>query len=326
MSVNEIDLNKQLLDFDNFEIKNLKGNLRLGAKDKEIKTPKLDSTAIKQVGWKVKLKDVNLENIAFKFDDMQSKPILKGMDYSHLNLNNFNFKAEKIYYGNDTISGNIKKLTIKEKSGLEIQALKTNFFYGPKNAYLNDLYLKTPQTLLQNKIKVAYSSLQALKKDIGNIALDANLKESKLGFKDILLFAPDLQNTNPFKSNPNAVIALNARLNGKIKNLNIPLFEMSGIGTTKVSISGKISGLPDAQKAYYDLNIKNLSSTSKDVYTFLPAGTIPDNIQLPSKFNLKGKFKGSVQNFKTDLALNSSFGNAKVAALFDRSFNSGMAA
>lgn len=318
LSVNEIDLNKQLLDFDNFEIKNLKGNLRLGAKDKEIKTPKLDSTAIKQVGWKVKLKDVNLENIAFKFDDMQSKPILKGMDYSHLNLNNFNFKAEKIYYGNDTISGNIKKLTIKEKSGLEIQALKTNFFYGPKNAYLNDLYLKTPQTLLQNKIKVAYSSLQALKKDIGNIALDANLKESKLGFKDILLFAPDLQNTNPFKSNPNAVIALNARLNGKIKNLNIPLFEMSGIGTTKVSISGKISGLPDAQKAYYDLNIKNLSSTSKDVYTFLPAGTIPDNIQLPSKFNLKGKFKGSVQNFKTDLALNSSFGNAKVAALFDQ--------
>lgn len=318
LAVNEIDLNKQLLDFDNFEIKNLKGNLRLGAKDKEIKTPKLDSTAIKQVGWKVKLKDVNLENIAFKFDDMQSKPILKGMDYSHLNLNNFNFKAEKIYYGNDTISGNIKKLTIKEKSGLEIQALKTNFFYGPKNAYLNDLYLKTPQTLLQNKIKVAYSSLQALKKDIGNIALDANLNESKLGFKDVLLFAPDLQNTNPFKSNPNAVVALNARLHGKIKNLNIPLFEMSGIGNTKVSISGKISGLPDSQKAYYDLNIKNLSSTSKDMYSFVPAGTIPDNIQLPSQFNLKGKFKGSVQNFKTDLALNSSFGKAIVDGLFDQ--------
>jgi hypothetical protein len=318
LAVNEIDLNKQLLDFDTFEVQNLKGNLRLSAKDKQVKAPSLDTTAIKQLGWKVKLKDVNLENIAFQFDDMQSKPIQKGMDYSHLNLSNFNLNAEKLYYGNDTISGKINKLTVKDKSGLVIQSLKTDFFYGPKNAELTDLFLKTPQTLLQDKIKVTYTSLEAIKKDIGNIALDANLKDSKLGFKDILLFAPDLQKSNPFKSNPNAVLALNTHLSGKVKSLNIPQFEMSGLGTTKVSISGKITGLPDAQKAYYDLDIKNLSSTAKDILSFVPKGTIPTNIQLPSQLNLKGKFKGSVQNFKTNLALNSSFGNANVDALFDQ--------
>ncbi|MEP7094129.1 MAG: translocation/assembly module TamB, partial [Flavobacterium sp.] len=318
LSVNEIDLNKQLLDFDSFELKNLKGNLRLGSKDKQIKTPSLDSTSIKKTGWKVKLNEVNIQSIAFKFDDMQSKPTQKGIDYSHLDLSKFNLKAEKLYYGNDTISGNIKSLAANEKHGLEIQSLKTEFFYGPKNASLENLYIRTPQTLLQNKIKVSYASLAALKKDLGSIVLDANLNQSKVGFKDILLFVPDLQKSNPFKSNPNAVLYLNTRLSGKIKDLNIPLFEMSGIGTTKVSLSGKIKGLPDAQKAYYDLDIKKLSSTSKDVYSFVPAGTIPKNIQLPSQFNLLGKFKGSVQNFKTNLALNSSFGNAKVNALFDQ--------
>ncbi|TPG38154.1 translocation/assembly module TamB [Flavobacterium pectinovorum] len=318
LSVNKIDLNNQLLDFDTFELKDLKGNLRLGAKDKQIKAPDLDSTAIKQTGWKVKLADVNLENIAFKFDDMQSKPVSKGIDYSHMDLSKFNFKAEKLYYGNDTISGNIKALTANDKSGLQIQSLKTDFFYGPKNAYLNDLYLKTPQTLLQNKVKVTYSSIASLSKDLGNLSLDANLKQSKIGFKDILLFAPDLQKTNPFKSNPNAILYLNTRLSGKVKDLNIPQFEMSGIGTTKVALSGKIKGLPDAQKAYYDLDIQKLSSTSKDIYSFVPAGTIPKNIQLPSQLNLRGKFKGSVQNFKTNLALNSSFGNAKIDALFDQ--------
>lgn len=318
LSVNKIDLNNQLLDFDSFELKDLKGNLRLGAKDKQIQAPNLDTTAIKQAGWKVKLTDVNLENIAFKFDDMQSKPLSKGIDYSHMNLDKFNFKAEKLYYGNDTISGNIKALTANDKSGLQIQSLKTDFFYGPKNAYLNGLYLKTPQTLLQDKIKVSYSSIAAISKDLGNLSLDANLKQSKIGFKDILLFAPDLQKTNPFKSNPNAVLYLNTRLSGKVKDLNIPQFEMSGIGTTKVALSGKIKGLPDAQKTYYDLDIKKLSSTSKDIYSFVPAGTIPKNIQLPSQLNLSGKFKGSVQNFKTNLALNSSFGNAKIDALFDQ--------
>ena len=318
LTVNEIDLNKQLLDFNSFELKDLKGNLRLGAKDKQIKTPSLDSTAIKQSGWKVKLKEVAIQNIAFKFDDMQSKPTAKGIDYSHLDLDKFDLKAETIYYGNDTISGNIKSLAANEKRGLAIQSLKTNFFYGPKNASLENLYVKTPQTLLQNKIKITYPSLAALKKDLGNLVIDANLNQSKVGFKDILLFAPDLQKTNPFKGNPNAILYLNTRLSGKIKDLNIPLFEMSGIGTTRVSLSGKITGLPDAKKAYYDLDIKKLSSTSKDVYSFVPAGTIPKNIQLPSQFNLSGKFKGSVQNFKTNLALNSSFGNAKVDALFDQ--------
>lgn len=318
LSVNKIDLNNQLLDFDTFELKNLKGNLRLGTKDKQIKTPSLDSTAIKQAGWKVKLNDIDIQDVAFKFDDMQSKPVLKGIDYSHLDLNKLNFKAEKLYYGNDTISGNIKALTANDKSGLQIQSLKTNFFYGPKNAYLNDLYLKTPQTLLQNKVKVQYSSIATISKDLGNLSLDANLNQSKIGFKDILLFVPDLQKTNPFKSNPNAILYVNTRLSGKIKDLNIPQFEMSGIGTTKVSLSGKIKGLPNAQKAYYDLDIKKVSSTAKDIYSFVPTGTIPKNIQLPSQLNLQGKFKGSVQNFKTNLALNSSFGNAKVDGLFDQ--------
>ena len=318
LTVNEIDLNKQLLDFDSFELKNLRGNLRLGIKDTKIITPDLDSTSIKQSGWKVKLNEADIQNIVFRFDDMKSKPNAKGIDYSHLDFDKFNLKADKLYYGNDTVSGNIKSCAVNEKSGLQIQALKTDFFYGPKNTFLNNLYLRTPQTLLQNKIKIRYPSLASLKKNTENLTIDANLNQSKIGFKDILLFAPDLQKTNPFKSNPNAIVYLNTRLNGKIKNLNIPLFEMSGIGNTKVSMSGKITGLPNAQKAYYDLNIKKLSSTSKDVYSFVPAGTIPKNIQLPSQFNLQGKFKGSVQNFKTNLALNSSFGNAKIDALFDQ--------
>jgi len=318
LAVNEIDLNKQLLDFDTFEVKNLSGNLRLGVKDKQIETPNLDTTAIKQVGWKAKLNKVNIENIAFKFDDMQSKPKTKGIDYAHLDLNKFNFKAEKLYYGNDTISGNIKNLTVNEKSGLQIQAFKTDFFYGPKNASLDNLYLKTPQTLVQDKVRAEYKSLESLQKDLGNLAIDANLKQSKIGFKDILLFVPDLQNTNPFKSNPNAILYVDSRVSGKVKDLNISKFEMSGIGSTKVSLSGKIAGLPDAQKAYYDLNIKKISSTAKDINMFVPAGTIPKNIQIPSQLSLQGKFKGSVQNFKTNLSLNSSFGNAKVDALFDQ--------
>lgn len=318
LSINTIDMNRQLLDFDSFELKNLKGNLRLDAKDKQIKTPDLDTTAIAQAGWKVKLKTIDIQNVAFKFDDMQSKPVQKGIDYSHIDLDKFNFKAEKFYYSNDTISGNIKTLTANEKSGLEIQSFTTDFFYGPKNAYLNNLYLKTPQTLLKDKIKVHYLSIAKLSKNIETLSLDANLNQSKLGFKDILLFVPDLQKQDIFKKNPNAILLLNARLSGKVNDLTIQQFDMSGLGTTKVSLSGKIKGMPNTDKAYFDLNIKKMSSSSRDIASFVPKGTIPSSIQLPSQFNVQGKFKGGIQNFNTNLTLNSSFGNAKLDALFDQ--------
>ena len=187
----------------------------------------------------------------FKFDDMQSPAIANGMDYSHLDLNGLNAKAEHIYFANDTISGRVKSLAVNEKSGLKIQQLKTQFFYGPKQAYLNDLYLRTPQTELKDKLKVNYQSIDSISKNIGDLSVDANLSQSRIGFKDILLFAPQLHKTNPFQSNPNAVLYINSRVNGKVKDLNIPYFQMQGIGNTKVSVSGKIKGLTQLRKSFF---------------------------------------------------------------------------
>ncbi|KVV14277.1 translocation/assembly module TamB [Flavobacterium sp. TAB 87] len=316
--VNSIDINKQSIDLKSFEVKNLKGNLLLGKSDREIKTPKLDSTSIKQQGWRVKLKSVDFQNIAFRYDDMQTRKAVKGIDYSHLDLKNFNTRIGELYYANDTISGQVHSLTVQERSGLNIQALKTDFIYGPKKASLQKLYLKTPKTILKDNVQLHYASVKSLSTHIGETVIDANLSNTKIAFQDILILAPNLQNTNPFKSKPNAILSLNTRVKGKIKDLSIPLLEVDGLGTTKIKASGKISGLPDTDKMYLDIVIQNLSSTAKDINSFIPKGTIPNSIQLPSKFDLNGKFKGTIANFKTDLNLRSSYGAAKIDALFDQ--------
>ena len=150
--VNEVNLQKQLLDFDTFQLKNLKGNLVFGKKEEKIKTPKIDTTSIKQEGWKVKLKNADIQNVAFKFDDMKASELKKGIDYSHLDLNNFNLQAKQIAYSTDSISGNINSFTVKEKSGLNVQELKTNFFYGQKEAYLKNLYLMINTIFLSDEV------------------------------------------------------------------------------------------------------------------------------------------------------------------------------
>ncbi len=318
IKVNKIDINNQLLDFDDFQLHELKGQLLLGKFDQKIKTPDADTTAIKQQGWTVKLNKAEITKTDFKFDDDKKARSARGIDYAHLDLKDFNFKAKNIGYSSEEIKGEIVSLTVKEKSGLTIERLNTEFFYGPKKAYLKDLYLKTPNTLLKDRIEVAYNDISKIGDDLGNMALNASLSNSKIAFSDILIFAPQLSTTNPFASNQNAVLILNTELKGTVNDLSFPYFEISGIGSTRVAASGRITGLPDVEKSYFDITIQDLKSTSKDIYAFLPKGTIPTTIEIPQQIDLKGKFTGAVNNFQTDIVLNSSFGTAKAKGFFDQ--------
>lgn len=317
VSFNEINLQKEFIDVKSLKLSNTKGNLQLGKIEKIIEN-KIASTTSKS-NWKVKIDKTNLDEIDFKFDDNSSVATNKGMDYKHLDVKNLNLNANEISYSTLITSGKINFLTVTEKSGLNVQALKTDFVYHDnKGVSLNGLYLKTPQTILKDQVIVSYPSISIIQENIGEMSIKANLKNSKIGFKDILLFAPMLENTSPFNTNKNAIVAVNSEISGKIKDISIPKLEIYGIGATKIIASGKIVGLPNVDKTYFDLNIKNLQSTAKDIYSFAPKNSIPNSIQIPNQFAAKGTFKGMVNNFNTNLNLSSSFGNAKIKATFDQ--------
>jgi hypothetical protein len=61
------------------------------------------------------------------------------------------------------------------------------------------------------------------------LSINTTLKESSLGFKDILLFVPGLANTLPFKNNQNAILQVNGRIFGKLNEIQIPSIAISGI-------------------------------------------------------------------------------------------------
>lgn len=315
---NTIDLKQQYIDLKNFEIDGIKGGLTFGKLDKKIAVQTPDSLKATAPNWKVKLEMTSLKNIAFRFDDENAVRAKKGIDYKHLNLDNVKLQGEKLYYSADTISGNIQSFSMNDHSGVAIESFRTDFFYGTKRATLKKLYLKTPQTEIKDEINITYDNIATIADNLGNLGIKASLKDSRVGFKDILLFVPTLENTNPFKTNPNAVMYINSEVYGKVSDITIPNLEISGIGTTVVAASGRITGLPDVEKTYFDLKIRELKTSSKDINTFVPEGTIPSNIQLPAQLSLNGFFKGSVSNFNTDMALASSFGKAKIKATFDQ--------
>ncbi len=318
LALNKIDLTNQIVDIEDLELSETTGNLDFGKLSKIIPQKTNTVANSNSSNWQIKLKNATIKNTNFRLDDANAVAIKRGIDYKHLDIKKFNLKAQDLEYSTKFIAGNIKSLSAVEKSGVDIQDLKTKFYYSDKGAFLKELNLKTPQTLIKDQIMVTYPSIASLNENLGELVIKANLKNSKVGFKDVLLFVPNLEKTNPFKSNPNAVMLVNTTIFGKLKNISIPNLEVSGIGNTTLAASGKIIGLPDAKNAYFDLKIKNLQSSASDIATFVPKGTLPNTIQIPEKFSANGSFKGKINNFNTDLNLITSFGNAKIKALFDQ--------
>jgi hypothetical protein len=118
----------------------------------------------------------------------------------------------------------------------------------------------------------------------------------------------------PFKSSPNTVLKINGRVMGKVNDLRIPNLELSGFGNTYVKASATMKGLPNVDKAYFDLNIADFRTTRYDIARLVPKGTIPPNVSVPERMDLKGTFKGSMKNFNTKMNLRSSYGAVDLVA------------
>ena len=334
IEMNKLDLKNQVVDINNILLDDTRASLTF-AKPQTVKkaivktVKKLDTLVAKpQTGkpWSAVLRKLSFKNDNIQFDNNAQAPLKNGLDYAHMNIRDLNAELENLAYSADSSSGKINNLTFTEQSGLAIKKFHTAFFYGEHKSYLNDLYLETPQTVLQKKIAVGYPSLANINKDLGKISIDADLDGSRLGLKDVLLIMPTMASMEPFKHSPNGVFKINGRIMGRVNDLNIPSLEITGLSKTHIKASAKMKGLPDMNKAYFDVTINDFNTSRGDLAKVVPVGMIPTNIAIPENMNLKGNFKGSMANFNTKLALRSSLGSADVNAQMKNGTNKQKAA
>lgn len=317
VEVKNIDLKKQLVNLENIELSDTKSLITLG---KTVQAKVVAKEVTKEVNaqlnnnWKVNVSNIDIKNNNLKFDNNNMPVQRVGMDYGHMGITNLLFNAKNFYYSLDTIRGDIGNVSFRDKSGFVLNKLTTNFVYGNQGAVLDNLYLETPRTRITNYISVSYPSLEAATKNPGSVAVKADLVNSRLGFKDILTFVPTLAATDPFKRNPNAVLNIDGNVSGRLANLSIPKLEISGLGSTRISASAKITGLPDMNKANFNITLREFRATSRDINSLVSKGMIPANIRLPENISLKGTFNGGISNFKTNMLLNSTYGSARAIA------------
>lgn len=320
-TLKSIDLENQTISINTVELNQTNGYVVIETSEKIIEPEAVVEEETVKSPWNITVNQVNITDFNFKFDNNNAIAITKGMDYNHIKINDLNLNIDSFALQDDGYAGNILEFNFSEQSGFVLNKFTSNFSYTSTNAYLRNLYLETPQTVLEDHISIRYPSTASLSEHPNRLYIDAALKDSKIGFKDVLLLVPSLETNDIFKNNPNAIVNLNAIIQGNLDNLGIETFQAEGIGNTKVDVKGTITGLPDIDKSIFDVSILNLQSTSEDIQALVPKNTIPNSIQLPDNLGVQGHFKGSIHAFETLVDLKSSLGNAIVEATFNQSRN-----
>jgi len=312
--INKVYLGGQRVDIESVLLENMTAYAEFAKKATAKTSPpdtKKDTTATP--GWYAVVKDIKVVNSGLRYDDFNTKPIPKGLDYAHLNVKKLNVDLKDFIFSTDNIAGKLKQGSFEEKSGFKLLSLRTDFAYGAKQTYLRNLFVKTPNTVLRDELTLRYNSLDDLTKNLPNVRIRLSLKDTKLAFSDLLLLVPDLATTPPFNKEPNGFVQGSGLVTGTVDDMLISKARFSMLGGTVLSLDGRIKGLPDADKLAADMTINELSSTKADLLKMLPDSAVPSSIELPEQIKISGKVNGSMANLTLNTTIETSFGNGTFA-------------
>lgn len=323
----QLQLNNFTLQENRMELAKLamnKSSIELAIGDSTTRPAIIDTIIKKDTteGLYITANTIELKGVNFKMDDRSKRRQPYGIDYAHMNFKNAALSLQNLLYATDTMAANINHFAAMEQSGLEVQEFRSIFNYSEQGVRLQHLYVHTPNTILQDYVEVHYPSIDAIVRNPQQIELNLNITKSIVGFKDVLLFVPQLREQEIFRKHKNGHVNLETRVTGSVGNMNIASLYAAGMDNTIVSLSGRLSGLPDPKKVSYNLNLAKFATSRTDVLALVP-DTLISTIRLPDRFGATGKISGNTLDYNANLFIVSTDGEAYVSGTLTTSGGKG---
>lgn len=322
---NKLDLARNTFALKSLELKETVGSFAINSKKAaDLRNASEAGASSAESGnappMRISLGKLDIGGLDFDYDDMGQPRVKQGMDYAHLSFKKLIAKVSKIKYSVNSTTASIKQISLRERSGLQIDTLSGRATFDSVHAELTRFILKTPRSRFGPHLSIRYKNLDALANDLENLQFEARLARNYVGMQDIFIFAPDLAKIDPINKmtkNGGGFVNFAADIKGRLGDLRIANFSASTLQGTKVDISGRMQGLPNPEKLYMDLAIKQAATTRGDLKILAPVGSIPPDIQVPEVVSLSGRFLGKTDQFVVDADVKSSQGPITARAELD---------
>ena len=295
--------------FTGLEFKNLYGNLKVDTTGhtnldfviKAFKTPKKESSSV----ITYKIDHLKIRNSRFSYSKQNGKPTRNAaiINPDSLRLSNINADIILHLMRKDTLSAEIKSLSLREKSGFTLKKLSTQMQASTKGAKIQFIELLLPASQLNlTDIELKYDSLADFKHFVEKVKWNAPINNSSISFGDFSAFIPEFKGIN--KS-----VTLKGQVSGRISSLRFKKMELKYGKSLSLNADLDLSGLPYINETFIYGQINELKADKRDIQDIV-SGLTKKPFVLPKELNQLGTviYKGNISGFLSNLV---AYGNLK---------------
>lgn len=253
---------------------------------------------------------ISLRNVNFELWNQNKADTLKTaqnlIDYAHLDLDDVNLSARHFALVGDSVYVVVEKLSAKEQSGLDLKHFQSDVVVCQKGIFLKDMQMETNNSLFHLDLDMKYDSFEAFNDFVNKVVFDATIYPSDVVLSDIGYFASVMYQM------PNR-LRFEGKFSGPIEHFSVK--DMNVRYGKSTSIKGDLSMHPlDFEDGLHSLNIKNMHFSYNDLASFrIPGKTgtipLPDQLNTLESGNVKMNFRGSYNNFNSNIDFQSDVAN-----------------
>jgi len=265
--------------------------------------------------WTVQVNKVFLRDDQFTY--LVDGAVIKTdiYDANALAVKDFNFEASNIYLKNETAGANIKTLSFKESSGLNLKELTGDIKVSDTNLNVDGLQLKLNDNLINGYAEIKYSSITELINNPEKIDITADVANFTANMKDLFVYMPELKENEYIRALGAKNLSGSFKLEGSGSALAVSQAYINWGNTTSLSANGSIANPMDVDNLSYNFQNVNFKSTRGDLKRFVSEEDL--GVEIPQSVSLKGSFTGDLTSLKTNSYLTSSDGSMKMIGDFN---------
>ena len=246
----------------------------------------------------LKIKHLKIENSHFVYSLKDEPPAPEGLiDFSALDVEKFDLEAVDFSIVDDSLHFKLKLLRGKDKSGLEIENMKSEVTISNTMLAFMNTGISTQHSRISLDFAMNTRTWNSYDNFYDSVFLTADIKNSEIDNSELGYFVEGI------KSMKNRVY-VKGNAEGCLRNLSVSDLSLNYGSNTSFYGDVKVKGLPDITKSYFNINIDNFITGKTDLETLkLPVGKLPylEYVPQDETVNIKGKLNGKIDDFDANL-------------------------
>lgn len=289
----KLDLSLIQLDNGSFYLKNLEGN-KTNFKFIVDSLASKDTTSTPGKPWTLVFGKIAVNNFRFRYKNQLKREPVKGMNFDDIDVRNFSVVVNNMDVYNHLFKGEVRNLTLKEKSGFDIQNFTGNATVDTNQILVEKLLIKTPNSTVKDYLRMRFKTFDDMSDFENKVRMDGFFKTSHISSKDIAYFA-DLEKMK-FE------LGVDGKIQGKVKDLKAKGLTVTTGQATYIKGDFSLKGLPDFENTFMELDFDQIATNKRDLDKVIGGFTggstkAPDILNKFGNINFKGRFTGLQNNF-----------------------------